>query len=50
LRPIADQELVNGINRFVIHESAHQPLLDMPRMPHPTASKPVRAYGSISAT
>ncbi|HEX9199450.1 MAG TPA: glycosyl hydrolase, partial [Acidobacteriaceae bacterium] len=28
LKPTADQELVNGINRFVIHESAHQPLLD----------------------
>jgi hypothetical protein len=28
LKPIADQELLNGINRFVIHESAHQPLID----------------------
>jgi (4-O-methyl)-D-glucuronate---lignin esterase len=28
LKPTVDQELVNGINRFVIHESAHQPLLD----------------------
>ena len=28
LKATADQELVNGINRFVIHESAHQPLLD----------------------
>ena len=28
LKPTADQELVNGINRFVIHESAHQPLVD----------------------
>ena len=28
LKPTADQELVNGINRFVIHESAHQPLAD----------------------
>jgi hypothetical protein len=28
LKPTADQELLNGINRFVIHESAHQPLLD----------------------
>jgi len=27
LKPTADQELLNGINRFVIHESAHQPLL-----------------------
>jgi hypothetical protein len=27
LKPTADQELVNGINRFVIHESAHQPLV-----------------------
>jgi len=25
LKPTADQELLNGINRFVIHESAHQP-------------------------
>ncbi len=24
---VADQELLNGINRFVIHESAHQPLV-----------------------
>jgi hypothetical protein len=28
LKPTADQELVNGINRFVIHESAHQPLVN----------------------
>ena len=28
LKPTADQELLNGINRFVIHESAHQPLLN----------------------
>jgi hypothetical protein len=28
LKPTADLELLNGINRFVIHESAHQPLLD----------------------
>jgi hypothetical protein len=28
LKPTADQELVNGINRIVIHESAHQPLVD----------------------
>ena len=28
LKPTADQELLNGINRFVIHESAHQPLAD----------------------
>ena len=27
LKPTADQEMVNGINRFVIHESAHQPLV-----------------------
>jgi hypothetical protein len=27
LKPTADQELLNGINRFVIHESAHQPLI-----------------------
>ena len=26
LKPTADQELLNGINRFVIHESAHQPI------------------------
>jgi hypothetical protein len=28
LKPTADRELLNGINRFVIHESAHQPLVD----------------------
>ena len=28
LKPSVDQELLNGINRIVIHESAHQPLLD----------------------
>jgi hypothetical protein len=28
LKPTADQEFLNGINRFVIHESAHQPLID----------------------
>jgi hypothetical protein len=28
LKPTADQELLNGINRFVIHESTHQPLID----------------------
>jgi alpha-L-rhamnosidase/Glycosyl hydrolases family 2, sugar binding domain len=28
LKPTADQEFLNGINRLVIHESAHQPLLD----------------------
>ncbi len=28
LKPTADQEMLNGINRFVIHESAHQPLVD----------------------
>jgi hypothetical protein len=27
LKPTADQELLNGINRFVIHESTHQPLI-----------------------
>ena len=27
LKPTADQELLNGINRIVIHESAHQPLV-----------------------
>ncbi len=26
LKPTADQEFLNGINRIVIHESAHQPL------------------------
>jgi hypothetical protein len=26
LKPTADQELLNGINRIVVHESAHQPL------------------------
>ena len=28
LKPTADKEFLNGINRFVIHESAHQPLTD----------------------
>jgi hypothetical protein len=27
LKPTADQEMLNGINRFVIHESAHQPMI-----------------------
>ena len=27
LKPTADQEFLNGINGFVIHESAHQPLV-----------------------
>jgi len=27
LKPTADQEFLNGINRFVIHESAHQPIV-----------------------
>jgi hypothetical protein len=27
LKPTADQEFLNGINRFAIHESAHQPLV-----------------------
>ena len=27
LKPTADSEFLNGINRFVIHESAHQPLV-----------------------
>jgi hypothetical protein len=28
LKPTADAEFLAGINRFVIHESAHQPLID----------------------
>jgi hypothetical protein len=28
LKPTADKELANGINRFVIHSSVHQPLID----------------------
>ncbi len=28
LKPTADMEFLNGINRFAIHESAHQPLID----------------------
>jgi len=28
LKPTADQEFLNGINRFMIHESTHQPLVD----------------------
>jgi hypothetical protein len=27
LKPTADAEMLNGVNRFVIHESAHQPLI-----------------------
>ncbi len=30
LKPTADQELAMGLNRFVIHTSVHQPLLDKP--------------------
>ncbi|HEV2269751.1 MAG TPA: glycosyl hydrolase [Steroidobacteraceae bacterium] len=30
LKRIADLELALGVNRFVIHESAHQPLIDKP--------------------
>jgi hypothetical protein len=33
LKPTADQEFLNGINRFVIHESAHQPLVDKNKAP-----------------
>ncbi len=33
LKPTADQEFLNGINRFVIHESAHQPLVDKTKKP-----------------
>jgi alpha-L-rhamnosidase/F5/8 type C domain len=33
LKPTADQEFLNGINRFVIHESAHQPLVDPAKAP-----------------
>lgn len=32
LKPVADLELANGINRFVIHTSAHQPTDDKPGM------------------
>ena len=28
LKPTADAEFLNGINRIVVHESAHQPLID----------------------
>ncbi len=28
LKPTADKEMMNGLNRFVIHTSVHQPLLD----------------------
>jgi len=30
LKPTADKELAMGLNRFVIHTSVHQPLLDRP--------------------
>jgi len=33
LKPTADQEFLNGINRFMIHESAHQPLTDPKKVP-----------------
>jgi hypothetical protein len=33
LKPTADQEFLNGINRFVIHESAHQPLMGKNKAP-----------------
>jgi hypothetical protein len=33
LKPTADQEFLNGINRFVIHESAHQPLMGKNQKP-----------------
>jgi hypothetical protein len=33
LKPTADQEFLNGINRFVIHESAHQPLIGKNKAP-----------------
>jgi hypothetical protein len=33
LKPTADMEFLNGINRFVIHESAHQPLTDPKKAP-----------------
>ncbi len=33
LRPTADMEFINGINRIVIHESAHQPLVDKMKAP-----------------
>lgn len=29
LKPTADLEMANGVNRFVIHESAHQPVDDL---------------------
>lgn len=30
LKPTADQEMAMGLNRFVIHTSVHQPLIDKP--------------------
>ena len=33
LKPTADQEFLNGINRIVVHESAHQPLVDAHKKP-----------------
>ncbi len=33
LKPTADQELLNGINRIVVHESAHQPLVGVGKAP-----------------
>jgi (4-O-methyl)-D-glucuronate---lignin esterase len=33
LKPTADQEFLNGINRIVIHESAHQPMVGEHQVP-----------------
>ena len=41
LKPTADQEFLNGINRFVIHESAHQPLVGKAPGLTPGALRPV---------
>ena len=41
LKPTADQEFLNGINRFVIHESAHQPLVGQEARTDAWAVRPV---------
>ena len=41
LKPTADKELAMGLNRFVLHTSVHQPLIDKAPGPQPGAVRPV---------
>ena len=41
LKPTADKELAMGLNRFVIHTSVHQPLIDKAAGPQPRSLRPV---------